>query len=273
MYDLNNADQQMGDTIPAGTIAPVTMLIRPGGSGEDGQLKQSNSSDAQYLDCEFTVTEGPFARRKFWQNFVISGGKKDDKGRSIAGSISLATLRAALESARNIKPNDFSEAAMQGRRVASWADFNGLTFLVKIGIEKDKTGQYEDKNKVLSVITPDKKQYANGPVNWSGGGQGQGGGAPAGGGNQWASPAPTAQPAGGGQGWQGQNNPAPPAAPAQGTPASPPPVANQAPNTPAAPTAPMPPAPGTAAQPQGPAGSAMPEWAKNANTAEDDIPF
>lgn len=45
-----------------------------------GLLKASQSSDAKMLDCEFTVVDGPHARRKFWQSFTVAGGKVDEKG-------------------------------------------------------------------------------------------------------------------------------------------------------------------------------------------------
>jgi hypothetical protein len=65
-YDFNDAESNTGDLIPKGTVAPVILTIRPGGTGDGGWLTQSRNSPYQYLDCEFTVTAGPFAKRKFW---------------------------------------------------------------------------------------------------------------------------------------------------------------------------------------------------------------
>ena len=31
------------------------------------KLSKTLGSDVQMLDCEFTVVEGPYAKRKFWQ--------------------------------------------------------------------------------------------------------------------------------------------------------------------------------------------------------------
>lgn len=161
--DFNSAERQQSfGLIPAKTIVPLIMTIRPGGSGGDGWYTASKNSDAMMLDVEFTVSEGPYAKRKIWQYFVMSGGKLSSNGDSIAGNISRTTLRAILESARNIKPEDASEAAVNARRINSLEDFNGMCFLAKIGIEKDKNGQFEDKNKILAVITPDMKEYSEG---------------------------------------------------------------------------------------------------------------
>jgi len=161
-YDFNSADKQTDmEVIPAGTIVPLVMTIRPGGQGDGGWLTQSKNSDAMMLDCEFTVAEGPHAKRKIWQYLVLSGGKLNDKGESIAAGISRSMLRAMLESARNVDPNDMSDAAVS-KRCADWKDFCGLTFLAKLGVEKDKTGQYGDKNRIQSVITPNMKEYSGG---------------------------------------------------------------------------------------------------------------
>ena len=75
MYDFSDVEpQQSGDLIPDGTFAKVIMTS--GRGGVDGQteidrglLKASTTpgSDVLSLDCEFTVVEGRFARRKFWQ--------------------------------------------------------------------------------------------------------------------------------------------------------------------------------------------------------------
>ena len=157
--DFNQDDQQMFDLIPNGVIAPVVMTIRPGNAGDSGWFTQSQTSDALMLNCEFTVSAGPFARRKFWQNMTLFGGKTDESGNSIAGKISRATLRAILESARGIIPSDFSENAKRGRMVAGPGDFNGMEFVCKVGIQKGQNG-YSDKNQISVVITPDKKEYS-----------------------------------------------------------------------------------------------------------------
>jgi hypothetical protein len=52
-----------------------------------------------------------------------------------------------------------SEAARLARNIESYFDLDGLEPLIKIGIETDRGGVYQDKNKVLSIITPDNKAY------------------------------------------------------------------------------------------------------------------
>jgi len=156
-YDFNSAsEQRSGDLIADGTIAPVHLTIRPGNSGEGGWLKRSKSGDSMALDCEFTVTEGPNAKRKFWSLFTVEG---TTEGHQKAADISASRIRAILESAHGVRPDDESETAHNARRIASWGDLNNLRFVVKIGVEKGKDG-YKDKNTLAEVITPDRKQWA-----------------------------------------------------------------------------------------------------------------
>ncbi len=163
-HDYNSADVGGGtfDLIPADTIAKVSLTIRPGGVGDGGWLTQSRTSDAQYLNCEFVVTEGDYTKPKFWSNLTVSGGKVDEKGHSKAGNITRATLRAILESARGIKPDDESDEAKRKRLVQGYGDFNGMEFIAKVGVEPAK-GEYQAKNKLVGAITPDKPEYSGAP--------------------------------------------------------------------------------------------------------------
>ena len=123
MYDMNDAGPQMppaGDLIPDGTFAKLRMTIRPGGTNgavpmDAGLLRASRSGDIKQLDCEFTVIEGSFARRKFWQMFTVAGGKLDDKGQSKGWNISKASFRAMIDSALGLDPKDESPGARQKR--------------------------------------------------------------------------------------------------------------------------------------------------------------
>jgi len=163
--DFNDAEpQRSSDLIPDGTFAKVAMTIRKGGIDGDqeidrGLLKASQSSDAVMLDCEFTVTEGPNARRKFWQNFVVKGGKVDEQGVSIGWKISKGLFRAMMESAQGLDPNDMGEAAKQKRTLRGLADLNGITFISKIKIEASTNPGYSDSNRVERVVLPNEPEW------------------------------------------------------------------------------------------------------------------
>jgi hypothetical protein len=154
-FDFNTANEQRDlEVIPNGTIAVVQLNIREGDAGENGLLKRSKSGEAEGLDCEYIVVEGPHAKRKFFSFQVLSG---TTDGHAQAADITRSRLRAILESARGIKPADVSEAAKKAR-IAEYRDFDGIRFLAKIGIEPAK-GDYKAKNILSSVITPDQKEW------------------------------------------------------------------------------------------------------------------
>ena len=87
MYDLNDAEPQRSGLIDP-CFAKIVGVLRPGGVDgpaptDRGLLKPSKSStDVLMLDWEFTVAEGPNARRKFWQTMVVAGGEVDEKNQS-----------------------------------------------------------------------------------------------------------------------------------------------------------------------------------------------
>jgi hypothetical protein len=168
MYDLNDALPQMppvGELSPDGTFARVARTIRPGGlngatPADGGVLKASNSSDAKLLDCEFTVVEGPYARRKFWQNFTVAGGKVDEKGQSKGWNVAKSAFRAMIDSALGLNPKDDSAAAKQKRVIQGLRQLDGIVFVARIMIEPASSSNYKDANKLANVVTPDEPQYA-----------------------------------------------------------------------------------------------------------------
>jgi len=162
--NFSDAEEQTntGEVIPQGTIAKVHMKIRPGGYDDPakgwtgGYATRSEATGAVYLDCEYTVIGGKYNKRKVWSLIGLhspKGPKWESMGRSF--------LRAALESARGIKPSDASDTAMKARQISGFADLNGLEFVVKIDVEEAEAGSgYSDKNKINNVIPVGHKDYA-----------------------------------------------------------------------------------------------------------------
>jgi hypothetical protein len=159
--DFNDAEAQLGgfDLIPRGAIVPVRMTIKPGGFDDatqgwsGGYASESFETGSVYLSCEFVVTAGPFAKRKMWSNI----GLHSRKGPAW-GQMGRSFIRAALNSARGILPQDNSPQATSARRINSFADLDGIEFIARVDIEKD--GKGEDRNVVKIAIEPDHKDYA-----------------------------------------------------------------------------------------------------------------
>jgi hypothetical protein len=160
MIDFNTAERQsapQGEPIPEGTVAPVILNLREIKTGKSG---------AKGLDVEYTITAGPLKGRKAWGWIGIAGN--DTEGHKTMVRISMAGLRAVLESAYGIDPADDKPAAMEARRIDDWEDFNGLEFVARFGVEKateytdQRTGETKkgkDKNTVRAV-TPDDEDYS-----------------------------------------------------------------------------------------------------------------
>ncbi|HDR29291.1 hypothetical protein [Rhodovulum sp.] len=167
-YDLNDAQPQMapiGELIPDGTFAKVRLTVRPGGidgaTAMDAKLlKASQSSDAKMLDCEFTILEGPHARRKFWQSFTVAGGKVDEKGQSIGWKISKSTFRAMVDSALGLDPRDESPDAKAKRVLPGLKHLDGIVFAARIMVEPASNPQYRDQNRIANVVLPDEPKHA-----------------------------------------------------------------------------------------------------------------
>jgi hypothetical protein len=159
--DFNDAEAQQGgfELIPRGTTVPVRMTIKPGGFDNQSQgwtggyATQSFDTGAVYLACEFVVTSGPFAKRKLWSNV----GLHSPKG-PIWAQMGRSFIRALLNSARNVNPQDNSPQAAAARRIHSFADLDGIEFLARVDVEKDSKGQ--DRNVVKVAVEPDHPDYA-----------------------------------------------------------------------------------------------------------------
>ena len=109
-FDYSDAPEQRGDLIPPNTIATLQLKIHPGNAGEGGLLTRSKDGGCEMLDLELTVVDGPHIKRKLWERMVLNGTTRGHE----ASDISRGKLRAILESARGIKPDDMGEEARKG---------------------------------------------------------------------------------------------------------------------------------------------------------------
>jgi hypothetical protein len=157
--DFNDAESQSFDLIAKGTIVKVRVTIRPGGHNDEqqgwtgGYATRNANTGAVYLNCEYTVLEGKYARRKVFSLIGLMSPKGPEwanMGRSL--------VRGILNSAHGISDKDSSPQAQAKRRIRSFADLDGLEFLARIDIGKDTSG--EDKNEIRVAVTPDHKDYA-----------------------------------------------------------------------------------------------------------------
>src|SRR5215468_8589530 len=86
-FDYSQAPdpRDFSELIPHGTIATVQMRLRPGNVGEDGICKRTKAGDAEFLDAEFVLVDGPYVSLKDFDNLIFiakigvrKGGPKND---------------------------------------------------------------------------------------------------------------------------------------------------------------------------------------------------
>jgi hypothetical protein len=166
--NFNDAETQTSyDVIPAKTLAKVRMTLKPGGVDNaylgwtGGYATRNLETGSAYLSAEFVILEGPFAKRKVWSLI----GLHSEKGPDWA-NMGRAFVRAILNSARGIQPQDQSPQAQQARCIQGFADLDGIEFAARIDVEKDQRSG-EDRNIIRVVIEPNHKDY---PVLMAGGG-------------------------------------------------------------------------------------------------------
>ena len=187
--DFNDAKSNP-NLIPKGTLAKVRMTIRPGGfddhaQGWTGGYATRGATGAVYINAEFTVLHGPYARRKIFSLIGLYSPKGPDWG-----NMGRALVRGILNSARGLSDKDVSPEAQNARRIAGFADLDGIDFVARIDVGTDTNG--DPKNEIRSAVTRDHKDYAaltgGAPTNGAGYQQPPIYAAPA----QHASPAPAA---------------------------------------------------------------------------------
>jgi hypothetical protein len=165
MFDLNDAEpQRSGELIPDGTFAKVRLQFRRGGIDgaseiDRGLLKAAKSSDALMLDCEITVIEGPHANQKLWHMYTVQGGKPDKDGTPMAWKITKSALRAMIDSACGLDPNDMSDAARGKRVLRGLADLDNITFVAKIKVEVANDPNFSDQNRIDRVVVPTEPEW------------------------------------------------------------------------------------------------------------------
>lgn len=159
--DFSNAETQQNnfDVIPKGTPVKVILKIKAGQhvdpslGSPDGALTRSDKTGALYLDCEFTVMGGKYNKRKIWSLI----GVQSPKGPTW-GNMGRTFIRAALESAAGVTPDDGSEKAMNARRIGKLSDLDGLQFAAFVDVEKG-VGDYGDKNVIKNAMEATHKLY------------------------------------------------------------------------------------------------------------------
>ena len=157
--DFNDADSQTSyELIPKGTVVPVRITLKPGGHDDPAQgwtggyATRNETSGSVYLNAEFVLLEGPYARRKVWSLIGLLSQKGPEWG-----NMGRSFVRGILNSARGLSDKDNSPQAQTARRINGFTDLDGIEFLAKIDVGKDANG--DAKNEIRFAVTPNQKDW------------------------------------------------------------------------------------------------------------------
>jgi hypothetical protein len=159
-------DQQSRDLFPGG-VYPLKAEVILGGHGEDGTLTLASSKRSLHLALVCTVNEGEHRGRKVWDNVTVALAENNslpplEPGKlnklQTAVRIGRARIKALLNSARGLDPNDKSEATEAKRAIESHDDLTGMIFWAEISEEPARDG-YAARNKIERIVEPCDADY------------------------------------------------------------------------------------------------------------------
>jgi len=144
--NLNDAGPQQGnhDLLPAGPYHFGAIVI-PGGAGLDGFLRREKKNPrVLMMEVECKVTDGDYANRRVWDYIPVEIDQSTDGNLAPIPADQLskiqsrvrrgrAKLRALLDSAFELQPNDDSDAAQKKRELDSYGAVHGLKFYAQVG--------------------------------------------------------------------------------------------------------------------------------------------
>ena len=174
--NLNDAGPQQGndDLLPAGPYHFGAIVI-PGGAGLDGFLRREKKNPrVLMMEVECKVTDGDYANRRVWDYIPVEIDQSTDGNLAPIPADQLskiqsrvrrgrAKLRALLDSAFELQPNDDSDAAQKKRELDSYGAVHGLKFYAQVEEQAGSAG-YGPSNRIDFIITPDLPDYPRQPI-------------------------------------------------------------------------------------------------------------
>jgi len=158
-YEAPSSEYEL---IPHGTLAKVRMTIKPGNYNEpvkgwtDGYATKSDTKGTVYLEAEFIVLEGKYAKRKVWSRIGLHSPKGPDWENMGKGFI-----KSMINSARGLSAKDNSDTANLVRSINSFASIDGIEFAARIDVIAEKSDEHvKYRNEIKAAITVDHKDYA-----------------------------------------------------------------------------------------------------------------
>jgi hypothetical protein len=152
-------EQASFDLIPQGTMAKVMMNIKRGGHNDSSRAwtgdyaTRNPDSGSVYLNVEFTVLTGKYTNRKIWSKIGLHSEKGEQWSR-----MGRAFVRGIMSSKHGVSQCDKSAQTQKLCKINSFADIDGIIFLARIDVEKDRNGN--DRNVINRAIAAEHNNYS-----------------------------------------------------------------------------------------------------------------
>jgi hypothetical protein len=162
------------DLIPAG-VYRLQIRLKRGGAGDDGTLRVAKKNPRLYqLELECSIVGGTHAGRKIWDYLtvdydetypddpILGPVERDEKLHNMHTAVRMgrSKLKAIINSAYGLDPNDKSEAAQAKRDLSETFEvLDGLTFYAQIDVRKGNAG-FRTRNIIDFVVVPGDPEYA-----------------------------------------------------------------------------------------------------------------
>ena len=171
--NLNEADNQDRAIMPAGPYW-VKARIRPGQAGDDGLLRLAKNQYSLMLDLQLTVIDNDEWRGKQIFDLItcdlLDYEQNEDplatpplKGTNLANlqtsvRMGRSKLKAMINSAYGLRPNDDSDQARARRNIESFGVFDGICFMAQIEVQPARDS-FKERNIVDFIIEPGDPAY------------------------------------------------------------------------------------------------------------------
>ena len=167
-FNYNDADDQL-PVIPNGTYQ-LKVAIKRGGHGSDGMLRLASNLRGLMLECTYTVVNhDEHAGHKIWDYVTLEFDDETDSpefpleknrvdGYRTSVRMGRARVKAILNSAFKLDPDDKSEAAQAKRNITNHGELTGLVFWGEINTKPAANG-YGPRNALVRVIVPGDDDY------------------------------------------------------------------------------------------------------------------
>jgi hypothetical protein len=169
--DLNDAGPQTKLIPVPHNIYRLRARLMAGGAGSEGLLTASKNNAARLmLKLQCRIIGGPYHGRSVFDYptveidegaYLMPPKEADLEDLRYAVKMGLSRLKAMLQSARNIAPDDNSDEAKAKLGFDSYTELDGLEFWAEVK-EKAASKDYEASNQIGWIIVPGDPRYPPG---------------------------------------------------------------------------------------------------------------